>query len=162
MFDFPSVPRSASSQSVRLFLALSFFAVTFYSYGTALMDYFAFYPSWEAVGADEFPAYHVLIGQRIVFVSVLPFVLLTILNLLLFWFRPASVPRGLVTVSFLWLLVDWASSILIQIPMQLQLETHKDIALLHHLMETNWIRIVAETAQALLAFRMMQRVCRPD
>jgi hypothetical protein len=64
-------------------LVTSFVAASFFSYGTAMMDYFVVYPTRALIGAQEFVAYHALLEGRIIPVSVLPFVLLTLLNMLL-------------------------------------------------------------------------------
>ncbi|MBC7920853.1 MAG: hypothetical protein H7Z75_07140 [Ferruginibacter sp.] len=137
-------------------IAHAFLALTFYSYGTAMMDYFLVYPSRALIGEREFVVYHALLEERIVPISVVPFALLTVLNVLLFWFRPTGWSRQLVWASFGCLLVDWASSLFIQIPMNLRLNGGKDPALIQRVMETNWGRVFLETTQALLAFRLLQ------
>ena len=141
----------------KLTLANAFYALTFYSYGTAMMDYFLVYPSRAIVGAAEFVAYHALLEDRILPVSVLPFLLITILNVLLLWQRPTGVSKGFVWASLVCLLLDWASSILVQIPMNLQLNAGKDPVLIQRVMDTNYGRIFLESAQALLAFILLYR-----
>jgi hypothetical protein len=132
-----------------------FIALTFFSYGTALMDYFLVYPSRAIVGANEFVAYHALLEDRILPISVAPFAVLTILNLWLLWRRPTDVPKIFVWLSLICLLLDWASSVLVQIPMNLQLNTGKDPVLIQRVMDTNYGRIFLESAQALIAFRLL-------
>jgi hypothetical protein len=149
-----SISRTTATRAA--WIAPAFFAFTFFSYGTAMMDYFLVYPSRLIVGESEFVAYHALLEERILPISVIPFGLLTILNILLFWFRPGHLPKGLVWASLLCLLLDWVSSIFFQIPMNLQLNHGKDPALIQHVMDTNWGRIFLESAQALIAFLMMQ------
>lgn len=100
-------------------LANAFCALTFYSYGTAMMDYFLVYPSRAIVGAGEFVAYHALLENRILSISVAPFLLLTILNVVLLWQRPTGVPKSLLWLSLVCLLLDWASSVFVQIPINL-------------------------------------------
>jgi hypothetical protein len=135
--------------------AALFLALTFFSYGTAMMDYFLVYPSRLIVGEREFVAYHALLEARIIPISVIPFGLLTILNALLFRFRPASLPVGYVGASFACLVLDWLSSLFIQIPMNLQLNAGKDVALIGEVMATNWGRVVLESGQAALALLML-------
>lgn len=141
----------------KLTLANLFYAGTFYSYGTAMMDYFLVYPSRAIVGAGEFVAYHALLEDRILPVSVLPFLAITVLNAGLLWQRPTGVAKGLVWASLICLLLDWASSIFVQIPLNLQLGAGKDPALIQRVIDTNWGRIALESAQALLAFRLLYR-----
>jgi hypothetical protein len=140
----------AGKLNFHLFCALSFF-----SFGTAMMDYFLVYPSRAIVGNNEFVAYHALLEAAILPVSVLPFFIITIQNVFLFWSRPARIERGLVVVSLCCLLLDWASSIFIQIPMNLQLNEGKDLALIQQVIDTNWGRIFLESLQAILVLVMM-------
>lgn len=132
-----------------------FCALTFFSFGTAMMDYFLVYPSRAIVGAAEFVDYHALLEAAILPVSVLPFFVITIQNLVLFWFRPQAVSQWLVLASLVCLLLDWASSIFIQIPMNLQLNNGKSTELIQAVMDTNWGRIFLETTQAVLVLVMM-------
>ncbi|RAW02183.1 hypothetical protein [Pseudochryseolinea flava] len=132
-----------------------FCALSFFSCGTAMMDYFLVYPSRMIVGEDEFIQYHALLEAAILPVSVLPFFLITIQNALLFWKRPKSVTLTIVAVSMTCLLLDWASSIFVQIPMNLELNNGKDVVLIEKVMTTNWGRIVLEITQAVLVLVMM-------
>ncbi len=132
-----------------------FLAFTFFSYGTAMMDYFLVYPSRLIVGEREFVAYHALLEARILPISVVPFAVLTLLNGVLLWLRPAGVPKKYVWASLLCLLLDWLSSIFLQIPMNLQLNAGKDVALIEQVMATNWGRVVLESAQAAVALLML-------
>lgn len=141
----------------KLTLANAFYVLTFYSYGTAMMDYFLVYPSQAIVGTEEFVDYHALLEARILPISVVPFLVITILNALLLWWRPTGVTKGLVWASLICLLLDWASSIFVQIPMNLQLNAGKDPAIIQRVMDTNWGRIFLESTQALLAFVLLYR-----
>lgn len=129
--------------------------MTFYSYGTAMMDYFLLYPTRGLVGASEFPAYHTALAERILPVSVFPFLALTVLNLLLFRFRPRFAARGLVAASFICLYLDWLSTVFIQIPLNGQLNERKDAEVMKFIMQSNWARIFLETAQAVIAFVLL-------
>lgn len=150
-----SRPRAGAS-----FVAHAFFATTFFSYGTALMDYFLVYPSRMLVGTAEFVAYHALLEDRIIPISVVPFAVLTVLNWLMLLFRPSGIPKSYVWASLLCLLADWISTAFVQIPMNLQLSEGKNIALIQRVMDTNWLRVALESAQALLAFAMLARMSR--
>lgn len=132
-----------------------FCALSFFSFGTAMMDYFLVYPSRAIVGEEEFVQYHALLEAAIVPISVIPFLIITILNIVLFWFRPAQVSLGLVIASLICLLLDWASSIFIQIPMNLELNDGKNVDLIEEVMRTNWGRVILESTQATLVLVMM-------
>jgi hypothetical protein len=133
----------------------AFCALSFFSFGTAMMDYFLVYPSRAIVGEQEFITYHTLLESAILPISVLPFLVITVQNIFLFWSRPAKVEKGLVVVSLCCLLLDWASSIMVQIPMNLQLNNGKDIALIQKVIDTNWGRVFLESVQALSVLVMM-------
>ena len=149
-----SAPKQLASAIV---VANLFIALTFFSYGTALMDYFLVYPSRAIVGTGEFVAYHALLEDRILPISVLPFLILTILNVVLLWRRPAGVPKALGWAALRCLLLDWASSIFVQIPLNLQLNAGKDPALIQRVMDTNYGRIFLESAQAVLGFIILYK-----
>src|SRR5687768_578443 len=108
----------------------AFCALSFYSFGTALMDYFLVYPSRAIVGEAEFVSYHQLLEQAILPISVFPFLLTTILNVILLFRMLPSVSKALLWASFICLILDWLSSIFIQIPMNLELNNGKNIALI--------------------------------
>lgn len=132
-----------------------FCALSLFSFGTAMMDYFLVYPSRSIVGENEFVAYHALLEAAILPVSVAPFFIITIQNVFLFWSRPAKVEKGLVVVSLCCLLLDWASSIFVQIPLNLQLNEGKNMALIQEVIDTNWERVFLESLQALSVLIMM-------
>ena len=127
----------------------------FFSFGTAMMDYFLVYPSRAIVGEQEFIAYHALLEAAILPISVIPFLVITVQNIFLLWFRPAMVEKGLVVVSLCCLLLDWASSISYQIPMNLQLNHGKDMVVIQQVMDSNWGRVFFESLQALSVLVMM-------
>ena len=132
-----------------------FCSTSLFSCGTAMMDYFLVYPSRAIVGENEFVEYHDLLEQAILPVSVLPFLIMTILNGILLWRRPEGASRILIVISFICLLADWASSIFIQIPINLELNNGKDLVLIQQVMDTNWGRIILESAQAVIVFCLM-------
>jgi hypothetical protein len=128
-----------------------------YSYGTAMMDYFLVYPSRAIVGETEFVAYHALLEDMIIPISVLPFLVITLLNLFLLWYRPSFVSRQLLWFSLVCLILDWLSSALLQIPMNLELNQGKNAALIQQVMDTNWGRIILESAQFIVVITMMNK-----
>jgi hypothetical protein len=140
----------AGKLNFHLFCALSFF-----SFGTAMMDYFLVYPSRVIVGENEFVEYHALLESAILPISVIPFFVITLQNIFMLWQRPASVERSLVVASLICLLLDWASSILVQIPMNLELNSGKNLELINSVMDTNWGRVFLESLQAVFVLVMM-------
>jgi hypothetical protein len=135
-----------------------FCCLSFFSFGTAAMDYFLVYPSRAIVGEHEFIAYHDLLEAAILPVSVVPFFLITILNGILLWRRPPGVSTGLLVTTLVCLIIVWLSSIFIQIPMNLQLNDGKNMELIQQVIDTNWGRVVFETTEAVLCFVMLCQV----
>jgi hypothetical protein len=140
----------AGKINFHLFCALSFF-----SFGTAMMDYFLVYPSRVIVGDNEFVAYHALLESAIIPISVIPFFIITLQNVFLLWWRPGNVERSVAVASLACLLVDWASTILVQIPMNVELNSGKNLQLINAVMDTNWGRVFLESLQVVFVFIMM-------
>jgi hypothetical protein len=141
--------------TTRIFSFSLFCVLSAYSYGTAMMDYFLVYPSRLIVGENEFVAYHALLENMIIPISVLPFLVITLLNFLLLWYRPAFVSGRLLWFSFVCLILDWLSSALLQIPMNLELNHGKNLKLIQHVMDTNWGRVILESAQFIIVLVML-------
>jgi hypothetical protein len=76
----------------------------------------------------------------------------------MFWKRPPSVSKTLVWFAFLMLLAGWVSSALIQIPIQVQLSSGKNDALLRKLIVTDWIRVVAWISYIAVVIKMLQQI----
>src|SRR5688572_517636 len=112
---------------------LVFYVLSFYCFGAGIMDSFVIYDGWRYVGADEFAVMHIAMGQRIISLFVVPMVILFVLNIMHYWFRPAAIPKSWVTMALIAQLAGWLSSIFIQIPLQLQLDKGRDEALLEKL-----------------------------
>jgi hypothetical protein len=141
----------------KTWIANTFFALTFFSFGTAMMDYFLVYPSRVIVGTAEFVQYHTLLKERIIPISVLPFLLMTLLNVWLIFVHPPGLPKSLIWLSLVLLVLDWISTAFIQIPMNVELGKGKNTELIHKVMQTNQVRVVLESAQALVIYLLMQK-----
>jgi hypothetical protein len=122
-----------------------------------MMDYFLVYPSRYLVGTNEFIVYHKLLESAILPVSVFPFLLIIVLNILLIWFRPHHVPKNLIWASLVCLLLDFISTALLQAPWNLQLSEGKDVELMQKISDTNWVRVFLEIAQVIIVFFMLLR-----
>ncbi|MCU0353038.1 MAG: hypothetical protein MUD08_04750 [Cytophagales bacterium] len=156
------IPAKTQSTGAVKWLVPLFAAISFYSYGTALMDYFLVYPSRALVGEKEFVTYHALLEERIIPISVIPFAVLTLLNIVLLFFRLPRPVKRLVWASLICLLIDWISTAFVQIPMNVRLGEGKDLALIQQVMDTNWGRVVLESLQAVLAFLLMLKSLAPQ
>jgi hypothetical protein len=122
-----------------------------------MMDYFLVYPSRYLVGPNEFLAYHQLLESAIIPVSVFPFLLIIVFNILLIWFRPTHVQRNLIWASLVCLSLDFISTALFQAPWNLELSEGKNIALMQKISDTNWVRVFLEIGQVIIVFMMLLR-----
>lgn len=134
-----------------------FCALSFYSYGTAMMDYFLLYPSRFLVGESEFVRYHALLEAAILPVSVFPFLLIILLNIVLLWFKPVWVSRDLLAMSLACLVLDLLSTVFFQAPWNFELGNGKDIALMQKITDTNWGRVFLESAQVVIVFMALNK-----
>jgi len=120
-----------------------FVMMTFYGLGAGYLESFVNYPTWPIVGAtDQWVAYHKALGARVIVVLAIPALVLTLgANVLLFFWRPAAVPRWAVLAALIMLVVPVVSTMVIQIPIQIQLDRGYDQAALERLIVTSfWLR----------------------
>lgn len=137
---------------------LLFFILSFYCFGLGMMDSFVVYHSWLYVGANEFAAMHSAASERIVPLLVLPTLVLTILCVIMLQNRPAYFTKRQIGLALLMLMSGWLSSALIQIPIQNQLQTGKDDALIQKLIVTDWIRVIAWFGYIIIVLKMLLQV----
>jgi hypothetical protein len=133
----------------RTMILFLFILFTIYCYGAGMMDYFAIYEPWKLIDEKQFAAFHQYQGQRVINIFVIPSAVMTLLNILALIF-----PVDYVKMKWLWLSLlaysfDWIFSFTMQIPIQLKLETAKDMELIEELLHTNWLRFAADTLQFL-------------
>lgn len=122
-----------------------------------MIDYFLLYPSRYLVGTAEFVAYHKLLESAILPVSVFPFLLITILNIVLIWFRPQHVSATLVWMSLVCLVLDLLLTAFFQAPWNYELSAGKNVALMQKITDTNWVRVFLELAQVIIVFAMLSK-----
>lgn len=101
-------------------IATLFFAFSFFSFGEGAFEGHVNYPAWLQISDQSFLSYHHAISARIG-VLIVPLVLATVFNVLLLWRRPAAIPAWATWTTLALQVVMWVSTVLIQIPIQLQL-----------------------------------------
>jgi hypothetical protein len=149
-------------QKFTIYLFITFVVISFYSFGTAMMDYFMVYPSRFLVGENEFIAYHQLLEKAIWPISVVPFLVIIILNFFMLKFRPQGVPSRLVFYSLTCLVLDFLSTVMLQAPWNYELLWQgKNVALMQKISDTNWLRVFLESLQVLFAFTMLKSFVFP-
>ena len=122
--------------SIVFFIA---FSLVFYATGATFIEGFVNYSSWHLIGPAEFQAFHKFITPRVLALLVLPTALGTVFSILMLWFRPPSIPIWSVWLVIALQMVLWVSSVTIQIPIQLKLQTQGlSIPLVDQLIVTNW------------------------
>jgi hypothetical protein len=133
------------------------FALVFYSTGAAFIEGFVNYSSWHLIGAAEFATFHRFLTPRVLAFLVVPTAVATVFSILMLWFRPPSIPAWSVWAVIALQAVLWISSVTIQIPIQLKLESQgPSIALIDDLIVTNfWLRRVPNIITAVIFFWMM-------
>lgn len=153
-----------STSRFQIWLFLVTFALTFYGMGASFVESFVNYPTWRLIGPGEFLAYHRALGPLIVGYMVIPLVVATLLTILLAWFRPPPIPRWAIWVSIVLQLINWISTALIQIPIQVELSTNGlSLPLIDQLIFTNfWYRKVPQVINVIIFLWMASLMLRPD
>lgn len=147
-----------TEKSRRVFFTLMF-ALVLYVTGAAFVQSFVNYPSWRMIGADEFKAYHNAMGARIVPFMVIPWFVEIMLTFLLMRFRPRAVPLFALLLAQILNLIALASTIFIQIPIQIQFgESGMSVHALDRLLATDPIRWVSEILKLAVYLWMMLRM----
>ena len=87
---------------------------------------------------------------------VIPIAVKSALVLLLLWLRPPAFPTWALVAAVVLEVINWTSTIAIQIPIQIQLSNAGfSQVLLDKLILTDWIRKISSIASALLFFWLM-------
>lgn len=147
---------------LRTAIFLIFIILTIYCYGAGMMDYFAIYEPWKLIDAEDFAAFHQYQGVRVINIFVIPSAIMTLFNIATVIAPPAYISRKLLVYSLIAYAFDWIFSFTMQIPIQLELETRKDLQLLEELLRTNWYRFAADTIQFLIVCFILWKLLRKN
>jgi len=135
--------------------------LTFYVFGGGIVNSLVAYRTWRAVGANEFPEFHHIDSSLIIPLFVVFFFLSFIPQILMFWFRPMVIPKGLVWLALLFNFITLVSTITIQIPIQAELDKKLSVELLERLISTDFIyRRIPMLLMATVNFIMLYKVVR--
>jgi hypothetical protein len=136
------------------------FALVFYANGAGAIEGFVNYSSWHLIGAADFVTFHKFLTPRVLAFLVAPTGLATVFSILMLRYRPRSIPAWSVWLVIALQAVLWISSVTIQIPIQLKLESQGlSIPLIDHLIVTNfWLRRVPNIITAVIFLWMMLTV----
>ena len=144
---------------------LAYLCLAFYCLGAAVMNEFVEYQSWADLGpylsAADFAAWHMATAQHLMPFLTVPAVLLSGALLLLCWHRPPAVPRGALWLAVAVHAVAWASTLLVQWPLENELsQGNYSPDLMARLLRTDWLRKLLLLIEAPLAGFMAHRVLR--
>ncbi len=135
------------------------FALMLYVTGGYFVESFVNYPSWRIIGPAEFRAYHNALGTGIIRFMVAPWFVEIALTFFLIYFRPRAVPLPGLLVAQGLNLVSLASSIFIQIPIQMHFGNHgMSVEHLDRLIATDPIRWVSFILKLFVYLWMMLRL----
>ncbi len=117
------------------------------------MDRFVGYESWVDLGkyisVSDFGKWHTVTSRNIIKVFVVPMSFRTLLTIALFWFRPTIISRRYIWVLLICQLIAAASTSLIQVPIQFQLDKEGySLDLLNRLLSTDWLRKILLVLEA--------------
>jgi hypothetical protein len=137
------------NSTTRTLILFIFIILCFYCFGACMMDYFAIYEPWKLIDEEDFARFHQYQGQRVINIFVIPSAVMTLFNILALCFPVNYVKKKWLWLSLLGAGLDWVFSFTMQIPIQLELETHKDMLLIRELLTTNWFRFISDCFQLL-------------
>lgn len=136
------------------------FVLTFYTFGAGVIDNYVIYPTFAAVGGNEFVAFRAVFSPRIVALLVVPLILRSVFSVLLLWLRPAAVRLWLVWLFLFCQIVGWISTFAVQLPIQFELDKGKNSALIEKLVESIWLRTTMNVVCAAIMIWMLFLVIR--
>lgn len=133
--------------------------LTFYVFGGGIVNSLVAYRTWRAVGENEFPAFHQIDSSLIIPLFVIFFFLSFIPQILLFWFRPMVISKWLVLGALIFNLITLVSTIIIQIPIQVELDQKFSLELIDRLISTDFMyRRIPMLLMAIVNFIMLYKV----
>ncbi|MGN7722064.1 hypothetical protein [Chitinophaga sp. 22620] len=147
-------------QTPRTAILFLFILMVFYCYGAGMMDYFTIYKPWKLIAEEDFARFHQYQGQFVISIFVIPSAVMTLLNILVVLFPPPYLDRKLPGLALAAYAFDWIFSFTMQIPIQLELEKAKSMALLDELLRTNWWRFTADTIQFVIVCILFWQLLR--
>lgn len=113
-------------------------ALGFYIYGATVLEVFVYYPAWVHIKSDWIN-FKVLVDKLIIPYYVVPCFLVLIPSIMMFWYRPSSIPRWSVWAALILLLIPTISTLAIQLPIQFKLEQGFDQLLYEKLRSTDLV-----------------------
>ena len=143
------------------FIFSVYILLEFYVLGAGMVTSLVGYRIWKWVGPNEFPRFHQADNAHIIPVFVIFFFLSFIPQILLFWFRPSAIPKWMVWLALGLNLIMLFSSITIQIPIQMELDTRFSMELIERLISTDLaFRVFPMAILGVINFIMLHKVVK--
>ena len=136
------------------------FVLTFYTFGAGVIDNYVIYPTFAAIGENEFVAFRAVFSPRIVALLVVPLILRFVFSVLLLWLRPKAIRLWHVCLFLFCQIVTWISTFAVQLPIQFELDKGKNPELIQKLIDTIWLRTTMNFICAAIMIWMMFLVIR--
>ncbi len=119
------------------------------------------YPLFDGVGPGGFAAYEARHTRQTTWVvGPLMFIEL-VTSVALLWVAPAGVSRWLIWAGLATVVVNWASTALLQVPQHRTLEAGYDEVATRFLVNSNWLRTAAWTAHGVIVLCMLGQLFNP-
>jgi hypothetical protein len=121
-----------------------------YCLAGCLMEHFAVFPGWILVSTADLPMVQRTQGYGSFAIYVIPKTILTLFLVYLWADSAKAMSAALSTASLRFslamLAISWASSFLVQIPVQLRIGRERDKNLVRRLVMTDWVRVLTMAA----------------
>ncbi|EOD66315.1 hypothetical protein [Amycolatopsis vancoresmycina] len=112
-----------------------------YCLAGCLMEHFAVFSGWAAVGPGEFRRVQTSQGHGSGIVYVVPKTLLTALVVVMLAAAPEAIPSWPLWAGLAALGASWLSFAVVQLPIQLHIRETADGAAIARLVRTDWFRV---------------------
>ncbi len=133
-------------------------AATLYMWGVIWTIQVAQYPLFARIGAAQWGEYHAVYTRSISFVVLLAMVTELGVSGLLALARPAWLSPGFLWAGFACAVLTWAVTFFVSVPLHDTLSRGFDLAAIHRIVVTNWLRTFFWTAHALILLLQVWRL----
>ena len=135
--------------------------LAFYVLGGGTVNSLVAYKTWRAVGPNEFPEFHHIDSSLVIPIFVVFFFLSFIPQILLLWYRPMVISKWMVWLAILFNFICLISTIIIQIPIQVELDKKFSLELIERLISTDLLyRRIPMLLMAIINFIMLYKVVK--
>ena len=113
------------------------------------------YPLFPRLQPGGFPSFHAESLRRTSWLVVPLFATETVTAILLLWHRPSGLPLSLAVAGLSLVLVNWISTLFLQMPRHRALSKGFNHYVYRELVATNWIRTFTSTARCAVVLWMI-------